>query len=201
MIIFIYYPAKVNKHVWNLMIRSVIQFSTLVFLTFFLSGHPLIAQDTTGVQRQLNKAKTLYYDGQFEQAQNIILKLLSETKLNKEDQLHSLVLLAEIRRAINDEQGARKIIGRILDLKPDYNPSLSEYPPNFIKLVAEEKQKRHPASIQTKHAPWYKKPIYWAGMGGAAVLTTGVFLLTKKQETANKKLLPMPPDWPQTGSR
>ncbi len=182
------------------MIRLFIRLPILIFLTFFMSEHALIAQDAQNIQGQLRQAKALYYNGQFQKAQDIVLKVLSEKEINRKQQFNSLVLLAEIRRAINDERGARKIIDRILDLNPDYNPPLSEFPPNFIKMVNEEKQKRQPAQQEALPKPWYKKSLYWAGAGGAAVITTGILLLTRPNKSTKKKWLPLPPNWPETGN-
>ncbi len=156
------------------------------------------AQTLPNAEQQIKQAKTLYYNGQFKEAQNLLLQLIAKQNLTKTQKIDALVLLAEIRRAVNDRQGARKIIRRILALNPEYSPSVNDYPPNFIKLVQEEKQAWHKAHAQAPSKPWYKKTMYLAGMGGAAILTTGILLVSKLQNNSQqKKTLPLPPDWPK----
>ncbi len=180
------------------MIKRFPYFLLGVLCAVLFSVHTLPAQTLPDVEQQIKQAKNLYYNGQFKEAQTRLLQLISKHDLTKSQKIDALVLLAEIRRAMNDQQGARKIIRRILALNPEYSPSVNDYPPNFIKLVQEEKQAWHKTHAQAPSKPWYKKTMYLAGMGGAAILTTGILLVSKLQENSQqKKTLPLPPDWPK----
>ena len=159
-----------------------------------------LAQEPLQAKSSIDQARTLYANGKFEQAQNRLLSLLKEKNLPKEQKFQALILLAEIRRAMLDEDGARKLIDKILDIQPDFKPSEADYPPNFIALVQSEKQKRQvkPAGVSQKHGSFFSNKYFWIGIGGTAAAATAIILGTQKQSSSKKKALPLPPNWPES---
>ncbi len=170
----------------------------LLCLGISLQPQMSIAQNTQEV-KPLEQARSLYANGKFEQAQNSLLALLKEKELTQEQQLQALILLAEIRRAMLDEDGARKLIDKILDIKPDFTPSATDYPPNFIALVQAEKNKRKVSvtNQEIKHKSFFYNKYFWIGIGGTAAATTAIILGGGKESTKKKKILPLPPNWPE----
>lgn len=182
------------------MYKNNFYFTAIIFLVVIILNSSLLAQSKPQAKSPVEQAKTLYANGQFEQAQNRLLALLKDKNLPSEQKLQALILLAEIRRAMLDEDGARKIIDKILDLQPDFNPSERDYPPNFITLVRSEKQKRVVKAnrIPQKHASFFNNKYFWIGIGGTAAATTAILLGTQKQSPKKRTLLPAPPQWPES---
>ncbi len=177
----------------------------VVWIAIFCLGiifQPRIGMAQTSQNNNaLEQARTLYANGKFEQAQSRLLALLKTKNLQQDQQLQALILLAEIRRAMLDEDGARKLIDKILDIKPDFTPSATDYPPNFIALVQAEKEKRsvHSAAVQPKNKSFFTNSYFWIGLGGTAAATTAIILGAQKGNGGKKKTLPLPPDWPEGG--
>ncbi len=181
------------------MCKNCFYFTAIVLFIVFIENGTLLAQNKAQEKLSVEQAKTLYANGQFEQAQNRLLTLLKKKNLSSDQQLQALILLAEIRRAMLDEDGARKIINKILDLQPDFNPSERDYPPNFVALVKAEKQKRlaRISHVSKKHSSFFKNKYFWIGIGGTAAATTAILLGSQKQTAKKKTLLPLPPQWPE----
>ncbi len=180
--------------------RKTFTFVTALLMTVLMFTVHSFAQQQPQAKSSIDQARTLYANGKFEQAQNHLLSLLKKKNLPKEQKFQALILLAEIRRAMLDEDGARKLIDKILDIQPDFNPSETDYPPNFIALVQSEKQKRQvkPAGISQKHSSFFSNKYFWIGIGGTAAATTAIILGTQKQSSSKKKVLPLPPNWPES---
>lgn len=172
--------------------KNLIYFVLASFLFLQLSEPVLAVQDVTPIDQQIKKARSEYYEGNFEQAQQTILSLLKNPALNKDQQFKALIVLAEIRHALNDELGARKIIRRILEIRPDYNPSIKEEPPSFVALVHDEHQK-----MPKKHATFYQQKKWWFISGAAVVGVVSVILFSGNKNKAKIKPLPNPPNWPE----
>ncbi len=166
----------------------------IVYLGLFLILAPLTqnvrSAQTDSVAQKLKTARSLYYEGKFEKAQDILLTLLKENSLTKKQKLQALIVLAEIRRALNDEPGARKLIQRILMLDPDYKPTIREEPPTFVALVNEERKK----IARKQNASFFKRPLFWLVAGGTALTAVTAFLLLK---SSGSNILPEPPSWPE----
>ncbi|NOX89760.1 MAG: hypothetical protein GXO77_12090 [Calditrichaeota bacterium] len=178
------------------MIKKIVCYQIILTLIFSVLSQPVFAQQKQPYEDQLQKAKTLYYDGKFEEAQDIIFNLLKKDDLKKEQRFRALITLAEIRRAVNDEQGARKIIRKILEFNPDYNPTIREEPPTFVALVREERQKMSAKKPEIKQ-PIYKRSLFWAAVGGTVLTTVTVFLISNKKSKEKANNLPAPPNWPE----
>ncbi len=174
-------------------------FTTAFLVAVLFLNSPLFAQEKTQVKSVVEQARSLYAEGRFEQAQSALLTLLKQKDLPQNQQLQALILLAEIRRAMMDENGARKIIDKILDIQPDFTPSEKDYPPNFIALVQSEKQKRVVKSgqVQQKHGSFFSNKYFWIGIGTTAAATTAIILGAQKKSAKKKSLLALPPSWPE----
>ncbi|MHB2153482.1 hypothetical protein ACX8XN_03680 [Calditrichota bacterium GD2] len=168
--------------------------SILIVAFFWLTfSETLFAlQNDNSISAQLKKARSDYYEGQFEQAQEIVMKLLKSGTLNSEQQFEALIILAEIRRAVNDEPGARKIIRRILEIKPDYNPTIEQEPPPFVLLVQEERR-----ALKKNEKAFYQNKKFWFISGAATVGLFGIILLKNGNGGGQNNILPAPPDWPK----
>lgn len=175
------------------MIRKNLIYLVLTSFLFLQLAEPLLAaQDENSIDQQIKQARSDYYDGKFEKAQQTILALLKNPALNKGQQFEALVVLAEVRHALNDEPGARRIIRRILEIKPDYNPSIKEEPPSFVALVQDEHQK-----MPKEKANFIQQKKWWFISGAAVAGVVGVLFLGGKKSTTKTKPLPNPPDWPE----
>ncbi len=174
------------------MIRTIVTYVLLGALFSLIFPDFLLAQPSnTTVAQQLKQARNNYYEGKFEEAQQIVLALLKNKTLNKAQQFEALVILAEIRRALNDEPGARRIIRRILEIKPDYNPTIEQEPPSFVMLVQEERQ-----ALASQQKRFFHNKKFWVLSGAATVGVVGILLLSGGKSNGTSKTLPEPPNWP-----
>ena len=175
------------------MSKKFLIYALLTAFVLLQLSEPLFAlQKTDSIDQQLKQARSDYYEGKFEQAQQTVLTLLKEARLNNDQQFEALIILAEIRHALNDEPGARKIIKRILAIRPDYNPSIKEEPPSFVALVQDERQQLSPPKTAI-----YRKKNFWFISGAALIGTIGILLLGGKENRQKSQILPEPPNWPE----
>ncbi len=174
--------------------KSVIYFLLTAFLFLQIPELLFATEQSNSFTLQLKKAREAYYNGQFEQAQKIVLTLLQNGKLNKNEQFEALIILAEVRHALNDEAGARKIIKRILKIKPDYQPTIKEEPPSFVALVFDERKQLLPPAPQKR---FYQQKKFWVLSGAALLGTVGLLIVTGQKNHEENKILPEPPNWPE----
>lgn len=155
------------------------------------------AADTNTCVSQLNKAEESYYNGQFDEALMLSRQCLQNTSLTPEIRLRAYTILARTFLGRNETDSSRWAINRILDLNPDYQPTIEQEKPQYVHLVTEIKIERAYAE-QKKGRKGINKWI-WIGAGtvaSAAIIT----LLTSgnggSKETP-KNTLREPPPFPE----
>ena len=171
--------------------------STLLILALLWSGilvpvSAIIAQDTCA--KNLDQAQTSYYEGKFDGAISLVKECIEQGGMDKTELARAYKILAQAYWAKNQLEAAGMIIGKLLDLQPEYNPSAADEPPKFIRLVEEIKAKRlsQLESNTEEDNKWL-----WIGAGSVAVIgVITIIALTNKGGDDKPKPLSEPPAWP-----
>ncbi len=163
-----------------------------------LSGR-LYARNNTQAdcQKKIDAAQQLYYEGNFDEALGVLNPCLKDTTLADSLKFDAYKVLAQIMLAKDKQEPAKQVIGKILEMQPDYAPTIEQEPPQFVALVIEVKQqlqtqeklRKEPAQKEKNNLWW------WVGAGGAVVIGAVVYMVTKGDSEAEP--LPNPPDWPE----
>ncbi len=148
----------------------------------------------------VEQAQTLYYEGTFDEAIQMIRPCLEKNVSDDSLKLNAYKILTQAVQAKGNVSAAKRIARSLLEQFPDYRPTIDQEPPQFVELIEEEREKTLPKTIEQKKG--IKKAggwnhWYWIGAGGAAVIGTGIYLFLQGDDKSDEQnALPLPPDWP-----
>lgn len=192
----------------------------------FLSGFVLpdmlycFAQESSIFDRAYSAANEKYQSGQFVQAIEILNTLLNQSDLSDAQKVKAFKLLGLAYIADDIEEEAKRAIGNLIRMVPNYQPS-DDDPPQFRVIVeqekarmqreqAQEKQRRAVTPTPSMPAPMRSKKSStkkWYYISGA-VVAVGVIaavLLSggggNGPEKPSEEPLPGPPALPTQASR
>jgi hypothetical protein len=170
-----------------------------LFLFLIMSENQILVQaaDTNTCVSQLNKAEESYYNGQFDEALQLSRQCLQNTSLTPENRLRAYTILARTFLGKNETDSSKWAINRILELNPDYQPTIEQEKPQYVHLVTEIKIERAYAE-QKKGKKGINKWI-WIGAGtvaSAAIITLLTSGNSGSKETT-KNTLGEPPPFPE----
>lgn len=155
--------------------------------------------DQSDCQKILDKARNLYYEGRFDESVNLVRSCIASEEITKDERRQAYKILAQIALARNDKDKARNAVRRLLQIDPDYKPTIEQETPSYVELVesvraemdSKVSHESHKAEIKED-----KKGIskWWYYSAGAVVAGSAYFLLSKD---GNKKDEPLkePPEW------
>jgi hypothetical protein len=174
---------------------------TFALLFLFLFCHLVMinpvfaALQSTPDEELLEKAESNYYDGDFENAIKFANKYLSQANLNKENKENAYILLVHIFLAKNDAPSATKVVESILNIDPEYMPTLEQETPKFVTFVSEV----HKQYLAKKVTPKKEKTdwVLWGGAGAAATLLLILVASGGDEGGSKAKPLSLPPDLPE----
>lgn len=155
----------------------------------------------TSQHEKINVAQKLYFEGNFDLAIDLIKQCLQEGLAADNEKVRAYKILAQAYIAKDYQQAATEVIKKLLEIVPEYVPSLEEDPPPFVELVKKikmetsKKTTESPRSANEKNSPWL-----WIGSAGVVILGTGAILFLtgpKTGSTPQSNPLPPPPDWPE----
>lgn len=190
------------------MLKKMISIKILVL--FFFSPiiypmqnvhHQLLAQEKKETDRQkiLDQAQSMYYEGQFTEAVNLVRSCLADEAISRDERIQAYKILSQVAMARDNDVQAREIIRQILKLDPQYKPTIEEEPPRFVKLVEEVRQ----GDITPQATPHVKKAgiglpswLYYTAAGAAVVTGSLIYIVNGENGSKKNKPLDLPPDWP-----
>ena len=147
------------------------------------------------IQNQLYEAEEYYFNGEFQKAIVLLDQILEESTLSKTEQVKAYIILTRIYVAKDDLNSAKDNIRKILEIEPNYQPTIEQETPVYVTLVSEVKKEES----NKKSVPTHSGLKKWLllGAGGAAVATVIVLVASCGNEKGNESNpLPEPPDFP-----
>jgi tetratricopeptide (TPR) repeat protein len=185
----------------------------IFWLIFFISyqllapdsglGTGLYAQvpQSTNQHEKISLAQKQYFEGNFDLAINLIKACLQEGIIADNEKVRAYKILAQAYLAKDFEQPAREVIKKLLEIVPEYNPSIEEDPPQFIELVKKVKKENtvkkteQPKAINDNRNHWL-----WVGSAGVVILgATAILMLNGPKSRTGEQAKPLspPPPWPE----
>jgi tetratricopeptide (TPR) repeat protein len=95
--------------------------------------------DQSLCQTLLNEAQQEYYNGNFETAIEIIKRCLLEDNITENERFRAYKILAQTYIAKDYSDAAIQVVRKLLEMNPDYAPTIEQEPPQFVNLVAKIK--------------------------------------------------------------
>ena len=178
------------------MIRIVLHKIIILSCLWSYSIFPVaqaVAQDSC--TELLQQAEQNYYEGNFDVSISFVRECLKTGNQTQDEKIWAYKILAQTYLAKNNPDAARQIIKKILEIQPDYAPTIAENPPPYVDMVNSLKQEQAvlQEDAQTDDTKWL-----WIGAGGVAVIgiITIIALSGKDDGPEQPKPLPLPPSFP-----
>ena len=178
------------------MIRIVLHKIIILSCLWSYSIFPVaqaVAQDSCA--ELLQQAEQNYYEGNFDVSISLVRDCLKTGNQTQDEKIWAYKILAQTYLAKNNPEAARQIVKKILEIQPDYAPTIAENPPPYVDMVNSLKQEQAvlQEDAQTDDTKWL-----WIGAGGVAVIgiITIIALSGKDDEPEQPKPLASPPSFP-----
>jgi hypothetical protein len=155
------------------------------------------AAENLTCKEKLEQAEDYYFIGNMEEAITLAQQCLEAPDVNTDLRVQAYKIMARCYLAQEREELAKNTVSLILKMKPDFQPTIEEESPRFVKLVNETKiefQKIRKTEQSAGINPWI-----WIGAGGVAVAAVIVLVATGSDDAqANNpsQTLPAPPVLP-----
>jgi len=178
------------------MIRIILNNIIIISLIWSYTLFPVtkaLAQDSCA--ENLIQAEKYYYEGEFDKSISLIRTCLQAGNLTQSELVKAYKIWAQTYLAKNNPDAARQIVKKILEIKPDYAPTIAEDPPPYVELVNRLKQEQ---AIQKSDAQAADTKWLWIGAGGVAIIgiITLIALSGSEEEPKTPEALATPPPWP-----
>jgi len=174
----------------------IITFCFFCAFTFLPSSGRLNASNDD-VADKLNKAEDKYYDGDLDTALALVLECLRDSTISNYLSLRANKLLAHILLNKEESEAAKNALFKVLNLEPNYRPTIEEEAPRFVTLVEEARREFSEQKVAEKSAESGTSNWIWIGAGGAVVAAAVILLSGNGSGTDQKSpALPQPPDLP-----
>ena len=171
-------------------------FYTQIGLPLISNTVSLYAAATTSCNDLLNQADEFYFNAKFDKAIGLIRQCIKNPNLKKSDRLRAYQILTRIFLAKNEKDKATKIAIKVLEIEPDYQPTIEKEKPDYIELISSLR------TIQTQKIAEKEKPKQdskkWWWIGGGAVIALGItaMIIGSGGNEEENKSLPEPPKFP-----
>jgi tetratricopeptide (TPR) repeat protein len=179
----------------------------LLYMQIFYGFPPRVfaidpADDQSNFSALMDQAEELYYAGNLDRSIELVDSCLKNNSPDESERARAYKILIRIYLAKNEAATAKEFVNSILELDPDYQPTIEEETPKFVNLVDEVRTERLNLQLipvtsadSSGISPWL-----WIGAGSAAIITIIAIISAKPAaetvETAVKPL-PEPPAYPQ----
>lgn len=152
-------------------------------------------------QKLLDEAQQEYYNGNFETTIEIIKRCLIENNITENERFKAYKILAQTYIAKDYSDAAIQVIRKLLEMNPDFTPTIEQEPPQFVNMVAQIKAELAIQKVEKTTGTERKtKTWLWVAAGSAAVIAGIAVILISMQQDAKqeeeKPSLPEPPEWP-----
>lgn len=168
----------------------VLQFSENIVFPFQVA----FAQNNQACDEKLEKADEAYYDGEFNRSLDLIKECLKQTDIPDEQRVRAYTILTRTFLALEKSDKAKEYIAKILEINPDYAPTIEEETPKYVNTVLLVKKEQQSQLKEDKGLnSWL-----WIGAGGVVATAAIIVIASSGNDNKQKKdePLPEPPNFP-----
>ncbi|HEM48907.1 MAG TPA: hypothetical protein ENO27_01725 [Caldithrix sp.] len=144
----------------------------------------------------LDQAQNLYYEGKFDESMNLVQSCLTSEELTKEESRRAYKIMSQVELARGDQEKAKKNIRLLLEVDPDYTPTIEQETPTYVQLVESVRSElvvKDNNVVVKKESGGISK--WWYYSAGAVVAGTAYILLNNDDGKKKDKPLDTPPPW------
>ena len=173
-------------------IKLFVTYSFIIY-SIILPRADLYGQDTCA--EILTRAEQNYFEGRFDDTISLVKSCLARGSLDQSGLVRAYKILAQAYLAKNHPEAAGKIVTTILEIDPNYNPTIETEPPPFVELVNSIRQEKLQAEMADQ-----QEDNKWLWIGAAGVATVGIItiiVLSTGDNDDQPEPLPAPPQWPE----
>jgi len=147
--------------------------------------------------QQLQQAQKFYIKRQFDKTIELVHLYLKNNDPGNQEKLQAYTLLAKTFIAKNKPDTAKELVRKILEIEPEYRPTLEQEKPSYVRLVDSVRSEYQPkvAATQSKK-PFFQVNWIWVGSGATAAAVVGAMILSK-DNNEKSEALPKPPPLPR----
>jgi hypothetical protein len=188
-----------NKYPGSVLFFAIVFFLYQIISPILSDSLLLFAQDEC--TQYIKAAEQNYYAGKFDEAIEQIKSCLKQGQLSQNIQFRALKVLCQAYLAKDYREAAREVARKLIDMKPDYTPTLEQEPPPFIVLVNEVRaEKGTSATNSAEDVSFFEKhkSLLWIVGGGAALIGLTAILAAGSNNKKEAQPLAHPPDWPDS---
>jgi len=182
----------VNKYIASISINLIVW---LVVLSPVLNEHGILNAQQTNCSKILEQAQNLYYEGKFDESVNLIESCMASEALTEDERRQAYKIMSRVELARGDQEKAKENIRLLLQVDPDYQPTIEQETPTFVQLVeslrSEIDKSERKAVVQQESKSISK---WWYYSAGAVVAGSVYFLLNNGYDKKDKPLK-TPPPW------
>ena len=116
----------------------------------------LFADNPTCVQK-LDLADEKYYDGNFDNAIDLVNQCLQEPSVTESVRIRAYKILARTYLAMDNIQLAKENILKIIEIESAYQPTIEQETPKYVNLVTEVRKERAlitASAVETGISTW-----------------------------------------------
>lgn len=149
----------------------------------------------TECSKILNKAQNLYFEGKFDESVNLIQSCMASEELTKVERRQAYKIMSKVEFARGDQDKAKGNIRLLLQIDPDFKPTIEQETPTYVQLVESVRQE----IITEKNNVVVKRESkgiskWWYYSAGAVVAGTA-YILFNGNDKKKDKPLDTPPPW------
>lgn len=180
----------------KLMTYSMIPLLLVLQISLPLSSRVFAAQQDEQPQ-PLKQAQKFYFKRQFDKTIELVHQYLKNDNPNDQGKFLAYILLAKTFIAKNEPDTAKELVRKILEIQPDYHPTLEQEKPSYVNLVNSVRSEYQPKVVATQtKKPFFQVNWMWVGSGAATAAVVGAVLLSKNSNEKSEAL-PKPPPLPR----
>ncbi|MEJ2543456.1 MAG: hypothetical protein P8Y99_05265 [Calditrichaceae bacterium] len=168
------------------------------FLLLLISVVNIYAQQSD-CSKVLEQAQNLYYESKFDESMNLVQSCMASESMTKEESRQAYKIMSQVELARGHQEKAKEYIHRLLQVDPDYQPTIEQETPTYVQLVETVRNEiaSEPKKIVVKKE---SKGIskWWYYSAGAVVAGTAIILWNNGDGKKKDKPLDTPPPWEKT---
>jgi hypothetical protein len=177
---------------------SVLNIILPIFLiiTFIVPDKLLKAQQTE-CSKILDKAQNLYLEGKFDESVNLIQSCTASKQLTKAEKRQVYKIMSQIELARGDQDKAKENIRLLLQIDPDFQPTIEQETPTYVQLVESVRQEiiTEKNNVVVKQESRTRSISKWWYYSAGVVVVGTAYILFNGDDKKKDKPLDTPPPW------
>ena len=168
----------------------------VVVLFPIIDENDVLYAQQSDCSKVLDQAQNLYYEGKFDESVNLIQSCMASEELTKDESRQAYKIMSQVEIARGDQDKAQENIRLLLQVDPNYQPTIEQETPTFVQMVESVRNEialdENNVVVKQESRSISK---WWYYSAGAVVAGTAYLLLSNDGGKKKDKPLDTPPEW------